>query len=104
MVSPRQESGFGSHDWLSVGYLAWDCVNFQHTSNDIKLTEGGTKLEAVLRKQDGNYSQPQGIYLNERIVNRDGHLKFGKSSYWSLLLNKGLAVSAPVVSMLTNFE
>lgn len=55
-------------------------MDFEKSAQDIKLAEGGTKVEARVRKQgQGGMSEPQGIYLNERIVNRDGRLHFGRS-------------------------
>lgn len=65
-------------DFFPPGYLAWDYRDFKESSQDIKLAEGGTKLEARLRKQDHEMSAPQGIWLNERIINRDGRLHFGE--------------------------
>lgn len=64
--------------FLPPGYLAWDYRDFKESAQDIRLAEGGTKLEARLRKQDYGMSEPQGIWLNERIINRDGRLHFGE--------------------------
>lgn len=61
-----------------TGYLAWDCVNFTHTTKDIKLVEGGTKIEGTLTRVAGGPSAPQGIYLNQRITNKNGKLIFSE--------------------------
>ncbi|KAH0613785.1 uncharacterized protein H6S33_005671 [Morchella sextelata] len=58
------------------GYLAWDTPNFSQTSQNIRLVENGTKIEATLLQISGHHSAPQGIYLNQRIVNRNGCLRF----------------------------
>ncbi|KAL0638832.1 hypothetical protein Q9L58_002061 [Maublancomyces gigas] len=58
------------------GYLSWDYTDFTKSSHEIRLTDNGTKIEARLTRQDHGTSEPQGIYLNERIINRDGRLHF----------------------------
>ena len=53
----------------------WGGVNFADSANQIRL-ERGTYLTADLPKLDGGYRERQGIDLNARITNNNGHLEF----------------------------
>lgn len=64
--------------WL--GWFKWDGRDFSDSARNIRLTEGGRKLEADLPTSGGGYRERQGIYLSERFANEDGRLVFGASS------------------------
>ncbi|PUU82051.1 cyanovirin-N-like protein [Tuber borchii] len=57
------------------GYLGWGMQNFSHSSEDIKLEEGGRKLTCRPKTVDGGFRERQGIDLN-RIQNVNGRLVF----------------------------
>ena len=55
----------------------WDGGNFSHSAEEIDLRDGH-HLEALLKTEDGNYRERQGINLNDRISNVNGKLTYGK--------------------------
>jgi hypothetical protein len=51
---------------------AWQCLDFSHSANDIRLD--GTILTAELPMRDGGYRERQGVNLDDRISNQNGRL------------------------------
>ncbi|KAL7944069.1 Cyanovirin-N [Trichoderma barbatum] len=56
------------------GWFMWDGVNFSDSAQDIRLE--GTLLTAELPMRDGGYRERQGIQLDDRVSNNNGHLVF----------------------------
>lgn len=67
----------------NIGWFLWGGVNFTQSAENIALenTDRGPKLTAELHKRDGGYRERQGLFLSDKIENRDGHLHFTVS--WS---------------------
>ncbi|PYH89051.1 Cyanovirin-N [Aspergillus ellipticus CBS 707.79] len=60
------------------GWFLWGGSNFTETARDIQLvpSERGPKLTAFLRTKDGSHRELQGLYLADKIANKDGELVF----------------------------
>jgi hypothetical protein len=52
----------------------WDGVNAGQSAQSIELN--GSMLTAELPMRDGGYRERQGIDLNDRISNENGHLVY----------------------------
>lgn len=66
-----------------AGQFLWGGSDFSKTAHHIHLS-GGIVLEAKLKKEDGSWSDLQGINLRDHISNQDGKLTYGK--HFSYLL------------------
>lgn len=63
---------------MFLGWFIWGGVNFTQSAENIALehTDRGPKLTAELHKRDGGFRERQGLFLADKIENRDGHLRF----------------------------
>ncbi|KKK17566.1 hypothetical protein ARAM_006354 [Aspergillus rambellii] len=63
---------------LMPGWFIWGGHNFTETARNVQLefTERGPKLTADLAMKDGGSRGLQGLFLADKIMNVDGHLKF----------------------------
>ncbi|OGE58096.1 hypothetical protein PENARI_c001G04604 [Penicillium arizonense] len=65
----RLDDFIGNED----GWFMWDGVNAGQSAQSIELD--GSMLTAELPMRDGGYRERQGIDLNDRISNENGHLE-----------------------------
>ena len=61
-----------------LGWFRWGFTNLTQSAKNIALehTDQGPKLTADLPMTDGGSRGRQGMFLGDKIENRDGHLKF----------------------------